>query len=65
MKSHKTASDWWNKGMRNNCVPITVGLENLMNEDQAKYLRLRNEIQLSLTVRVIRRIEQKVAQFRF
>ena len=41
MKSHKTTSDWWNKGMGNNCVPITIGLENLKNEDQEKYIRLR------------------------
>ena len=51
--------------MGNNCVPITVGLENLINENQAKYLRLRNEIQFSLTAHVMGRTEQKVAQLGF
>ena len=34
VKSHKTASDWWNERVGNNCVSITVGLENLMIEDK-------------------------------
>ena len=65
MKSHKTASDWWDKDMGNNCVPITVGLENLMNEEEVKYLRLRKEKQFSLSVHLIGRIEHKVTQLRF
>ena len=57
MKSHETASDWWNKGMGNNCVPITVGLENLMNEDQVKHHRLRNELPAIFTDRTCDRTD--------
>lgn len=40
VKSHVTASDWWNKGVRNNWVSISVSFENLINGDQVKHLRL-------------------------